>query len=121
MFRPPTKFRELENELRKRGVRQQSRKLRGYLLSFARERSVQDVTAQQWQDFFHEIDRMRDLREFPALIQCMENLQELYPAQSTTPSQSTPSFSAKDLEFLHDAGISPEEDVRVPSKYWRPL
>jgi hypothetical protein len=113
MNRPPTdaelvvwkqRFANLAKELVNVGLKQSPGmdprgKLLVYLLKVVHADTAKDISAQQFEEFFSSIDRVRDLQELPALVQDIESL--------------SPSFSAADLEILTDAGISAQEDSRL--------
>jgi hypothetical protein len=112
------KFIAFADELVKAGLKQSqegtaNRKMLVYLLKVTQANTAQEISAQQWEEFFNLIGQVRDSQELPALVQYIESL-------STPPvPQGAPSFSAEDKVILNDAGISTQDDLRAPSKYWK--
>jgi hypothetical protein len=105
------RFKALTDELEAAGLRPSKngplqKKLLNYLLRETGALRPQDLSIEQFEEFFTKTDRMSG--DFPGLAQHVESI-----FQST---QSAPSstFSVSDLKFLKAVGISPLPDLREP-------
>ena len=79
-----------------------------------------DTSNAQWEKFFKQVDDLRF--DLPGLARHIDSLPVPEPVVEPTPALSAApvlKFTALDGVLLHDAGVSVQDDVRVPTKYWK--